>query len=67
MADERSGERYFVAKVRIDRQHVHELAPNIELVPGMPAEVFVQTVERTFLGYLMQPVMLAMEHTIREH
>ncbi|MBL8658528.1 MAG: HlyD family type I secretion periplasmic adaptor subunit [Rhodospirillales bacterium] len=67
MTDERTGERYFLAKVRIDRQHVHDLAPNIELVPGMPAEVFVQTVERTFLGYLMQPVMLAMEHTIREH
>lgn len=67
MTDERTGEHFYLAKVKIDRDHVRELAPNIELLPGMPAEVFVQTTERTFLAYLMQPVMMAMEHTIREH
>lgn len=66
VADERTGERFYLAKVKIDRDHVRELAPNIELLPGMPAEIFVQTSERTFLAYLMQPVLMAMEHTIRE-
>lgn len=67
VAEERSGERFYLAKVRIDHERIAELAPSIELVPGLPAEVFVQTAERTFLAYLMQPVMMALEHTFREH
>lgn len=65
--DERTGERFYQAKIKIDRDHIRELAPQMELLPGMPAEIFVQTTERTFLAYLMQPVLMAMEHTIREH
>jgi|APTNR8051073442_1049403.scaffolds.fasta_scaffold00076_56 HlyD family type I secretion membrane fusion protein len=64
--DERSGERYYLAKVRVDREHIRERAPMIELVPGLPAEVFIQTTERTLLDYLLQPMLMAMEHTFRE-
>lgn len=65
--DERTGEHFYQAKIKIDREHVREIAPQIELLPGLPAEIFVQTTQRTFLAYLMQPVLMAMEHTIREH
>lgn len=65
--DERTGERYYLAKIRIDRDHVRALAPTIELVPGLPAEVFIQTAERTVLDYLMQPILVTLEHTFREH
>jgi HlyD family type I secretion membrane fusion protein len=66
MTDQRTGERYYLAKVRIDRDHIRELAPTIELVPGLPAEAFIQTSERTLLDYLLQPMLMAMEHTFRE-
>lgn len=66
MADQRSGERYYLAKVRVDRDHIRDRAPMIELVPGLPAEVFIQTTERTLLDYLLQPMLMAMEHTFRE-
>ncbi len=66
MSDQRTGERYYLAKVRIDRDHIRELAPTIELVPGLPAEAFIQTSERTLLDYLLQPMLMAMEHTFRE-
>ncbi|MGZ8997108.1 MAG: HlyD family type I secretion periplasmic adaptor subunit, partial [Rhodospirillales bacterium] len=36
MQDQRSGERYYLAKVRVDREHIRERAPMIELVPGLP-------------------------------
>lgn len=65
--DERTGERYYLAKIRIDREHIRELAPDIELVPGLPAEVFIRTAERTVLAYLMQPILMTLEHTFREH
>ncbi len=64
--DQRSGERYYIAKVRVDREHIRQRAPMIELVPGLPAEVFIQTTERTLLDYLLQPMLMAMEHTFRE-
>ncbi|MGZ8996766.1 MAG: HlyD family type I secretion periplasmic adaptor subunit, partial [Rhodospirillales bacterium] len=66
MQDQRSGERYYLAKVRVDREHIRERAPMIELVPGLPAEVFIQTTERTLLDYLLQPMLMAMERTFRE-
>jgi HlyD family type I secretion membrane fusion protein len=66
VADQRTGERYYVAKVRVDREHIRERAPMIELVPGLPAEAFIQTSERTLLDYLLQPMLMAMEHTFRE-
>jgi HlyD family type I secretion membrane fusion protein len=66
VADQRTGERYYVAKVRIDREHIRERAPMIDLVPGLPAEVFIQTSERTLLDYLLQPMLMAMERTFRE-
>jgi HlyD family type I secretion membrane fusion protein len=67
MQDEQTGQHYFTAKVRVDRAYLKELAPNIELTPGMPAEVFIATIERTFLEYLVQPVLQTIERSFREH
>ncbi len=64
--DERTGERYYEARVEVDRSELQTLAPQIELTPGLPAEVFIETVERTLLDYLMQPVMLVVERSFRE-
>ena len=36
------------------------------LIPGMPVETFVQTSQRTFLAYLMQPVLNRVSRAIRE-
>jgi HlyD family type I secretion membrane fusion protein len=53
LEDDRSGERYYAVRVTVDRLRLHEIAPEIELAPGMPAEVFIETGERTMLEYLM--------------
>ncbi|MEY3080302.1 MAG: hypothetical protein RJA94_3647, partial [Pseudomonadota bacterium] len=36
------------------------------LVPGMPAEVFMRTQNRTVLSYLMKPIEDQMERAFRE-
>ena len=64
--DGRSGERYYTARVTVDRRRLHEIAPEIELSPGMPAEVFIETGERTMLEYLMQPFLQSVERAFRE-
>lgn len=64
--DERNGEKYFSAKVLVEREHLKNVAPDIELTPGLPAQVFIETEERTFLDYLLQPVILSFERSFRE-
>jgi multidrug efflux pump subunit AcrA (membrane-fusion protein) len=39
----------------------------VTLHPGMAAEVFVRTRERTALGYLMEPLTNATRRSFREH
>ena len=38
----------------------------VELLPGMPAEAFIATSQRTFLDYLIQPIRDRMSHALRE-
>jgi HlyD family type I secretion membrane fusion protein len=67
LVDERAGEPYFLARVRVDRDELVERSPEIELTPGLPAEVYIATAERTALEYLAQPVMQSFERAFREH
>jgi HlyD family type I secretion membrane fusion protein len=65
--DPRTGERYYSARVTVDRALIKELDPFIELTPGMPAEIYLSTVARTFLDYMLQPLAFAVERAFREH
>jgi multidrug efflux pump subunit AcrA (membrane-fusion protein) len=64
--DERTGRRFYKAKVKVNREHLKELAPQIKLQPGMPAEVFIATAERTVLEYLITPFTQMLERSFRE-
>jgi HlyD family secretion protein len=55
----------YVVRVRLDPRSVsgvHDFQPT----PGMPAEVYIQTAERTFFEYLMQPLRDSMARAFRE-
>jgi HlyD family type I secretion membrane fusion protein len=56
---------YYVVRIRLDTQTSLALR-NFEPTPGMPAEVYVQTAERTFFEYLMQPLKDSMSRAFRE-
>ena len=64
--DKSSGARYFMADIKIDRKHLAEVAPKLTLTPGMPAEVFISTEERTFADYLIQPLKRSFARAFRE-
>ena len=55
IVDERSGSSYFLAKIRMDAEQEQQVT-DLQFVPGMPADVFVNTGERTAFSYLMQPL-----------
>jgi HlyD family secretion protein len=66
LTDEDSRETYYRAKVTVDRGDLAQAAPGVELTPGMPAEVFIATTERTLLAYLLQPIAEILARTFRE-
>ena len=53
--DDRSNSDFYLARIKLDEAQTTEVS-NLELVPGMPADVFVNTGERTAISYLMQPL-----------
>ena len=63
--DERSGMNFFIIRVSIAAEELAKL-PTEQLIPGMPAEVFVQTGERTALEYLLQPLSDTIDRAWRE-
>jgi len=68
LEDERTGERYYKAQVLIDAQHLAEASAgdDIQLTPGMPADVLIVTGERTLLSYLSQPLRDSFRRSFRE-
>ncbi len=63
--DDRTGEPYFLAQVRLDPKQSDQVAA-LELVPGMPADLFVNTGERTALSFLAQPLQDRLARTFIE-
>ncbi len=55
LTDEKTGAPYYQAQVELTPESYEKLG-DLELVPGMPAEVFINTGERTVFEYLMQPI-----------
>ena len=64
--DAESGQRFFLARIEIDRAQLAALEPTIELTPGMPAEVYITTGERTVLDYLLDPIHDSLRRAFRE-
>lgn len=60
-----SGAAYFLGRVELTDKGRKTLG-NLELVPGMPAEVLINTGARTLLQYLMQPASNAFARSLIE-
>jgi len=65
LMDEKTGFAYYQAKVELTPESLQKLG-HLELVPGMPVEVMINTGERTIFEYLMQPVTNAFARAFRE-
>ena len=56
---------YYVVRATLDQDEVRRLT-DLTLVPGMPAETFIQTQMRTPLQYLLKPLHEQISRTFRE-
>jgi len=66
LVDERSGQHYFAVQVEVSPESL-ERAQHGPLLPGMAAEVYIKTHERTALEFLVEPLTAAMRRSFREH
>ena len=60
------GKTYFTARVEIPATEIDRIASAHKLVPGMPAEVYIQTASRSILSYFMKPLVDAMARSFRD-
>ena len=63
--DEATGETYYKVGLTADPTEMKKLE-GLQLVPGMPVEVFIQTTERTALSYISKPLTDHLERAFRE-
>ncbi len=57
----------FVVRVRLDQKDLAAKVEGFQPTPGMPADLFIETGERTFFDYLMRPLLDSFLRAFREH
>ena len=65
MVDEVAGQHYYAVEIAVSPGELERLDGR-SLIPGMPAEVFVRTAERTPLSYLVKPLSDHLQRALRE-
>jgi HlyD family secretion protein len=63
--DQRTGQSYYTIRVSMPPEEIARLG-DAKLIPGMPAEAFVQTGDRTMFSYLMKPLNDQLMRAFRE-
>jgi HlyD family secretion protein len=66
LIDDTTHQPYYLARVAVDRHTLERLAPNVDLIPGMPVEVLVVTERRTMFDYISKPFRDAFWRSFRE-
>lgn len=62
---DKSSRDTYIARVRLSSDEIGTVA-NFTPTPGMPAEVYIRTADRTFFQYLTKPVRDTMSRAFRE-
>jgi len=65
LIDKQTGMPYYLARVNLTEKGAQRLG-DLKLLPGMPAEVLINTGERTMLQYLLQPAADAVAKSLIE-
>ncbi len=66
LTDERTGEGYFQAEIRIPPKELAKLPKGAKITPGMPAEAMIVTGRRTILSYIVSPITDTVSDALRE-
>jgi membrane fusion protein, type I secretion system len=65
LVDKKTNQPYHAAWIRLDAEMPAKM-PEVELVPGMPAEAMIRTGERIVAFYALSPVLDSFHRAFRE-
>lgn len=65
-ADERTGLTHYEVTLVVPPEELARLGDEVNLVPGMPVQAFLEMGERSVLEYLVQPVAVHLRDAFRE-
>jgi HlyD family secretion protein len=57
----------YVARIRLDERAARDKVEDFRATPGMPADVYIKTGERTFFSYILRPFLDTLSRAFREH
>lgn len=66
LSDSNTGETFYRTDLRIHPEQLRELPPGSSLTPGMQAQVMIRTGRRTIMSYLLSPIGMIMDQSLRE-
>ncbi len=66
LTDTQSNRSYFTVQVALADGELARLPAKHALVPGMPAEVYIETGDRSIMSYFLKPLLDALARTFRE-
>lgn len=66
LTDQKTGQGYFKADLRIDPKELVKLGKGVRLTPGMPASTMIVTGKRTIMAFLVSPITDTLQDAFRE-
>jgi HlyD family secretion protein len=63
---QQNGKPYFTAQIELSASEIARLGREHPLVPGMPAEVYIETSSRSILSYIIKPLVDTMSQLGRD-
>ncbi len=63
---DQQGKTFFTAQIEVPAGEIARIGKGHELLPGMPAEVYIETGDRSMLSYILKPLEDAMFGAFRE-
>jgi HlyD family secretion protein len=64
-SDQRTGQNFYTARIAIPADELARLG-NVKVLPGMPAEIFARTYDRSVLSYFTKPLTDQIVRAFRE-
>lgn len=66
ITDPQTQRSHFTVRIEIPASEIKKIGAGHDLVPGMPAEVYIETTSRSLLSYFLRPLTDVLARTFRE-
>lgn len=66
LINEKTGQAYYLTRIKVTDAGLKDMDEDMNLIPGMPAEVMIRRADRTLLSYMIKPIADSFARSFRE-